>query len=790
MLKNIAGISIKGRCFSNEQKFPFWVQIDKDGKFKDTNIRLSILYGKNGSGKTTISKAFSNIVNPMPDSLLKSYLIDKDNNQIELDNPNKKIFVFNEDYIRNNIKINNEGLQSIVLIGEQVELQNKIEKYSGYINNITDKLDEIKTKLLSYEEKDNNPDIKMNEIIKHFKSNWADIDAKIAGNRKNSSVTADIIKQFYKDYSLKEKNYDEIVQQFKFLNENFFKTIIWREEYNNPISNYNHNIKEQYLLNLLSKEFSQHETSEREKLIKEIIRRNNTFPNIQSKLNDSNLTECPYCYQELTEEYKRNLSSILKQIFDTEITTYQNELKNFNFNFDPKELSLYEDLDKEKTKEINQQIKKCLKIKTEYHDWILQKRNNPFMKCDFELLGLEKEINTLNAMISELEETRQYHYNIQKDRQTQLDSFRKINILKNLYENYDRYTSYNNLLAQKDHLLKKKELHKNGISYLEKTIQEIQNQMKNIQLAIEHINYALHYIFFTKGRLEIVAADDKYYLKSYGEDVQPNDISTGETNILALCYFFTQIFNDQEERNLYKNEVLLVLDDPISSFDINNKIGILSFLQYMLKNFILKNPESKILILTHDLPLVSDLKKTCEEISSLVKSDAKLKATTITNQLINHEISILELKNEYVKLLNIAYEYACNQNNEPAIGNIVRKLFEAYATFNFQKGIKDVLSFNLIQNKLGNKSDFFTSLMSRIVLHQESHFEEQINYMFKDFSFFGYTSEDEKRKTAQYVLSFMYLVSKEHILACFENDPDVSTNITSWINNIPDNVNH
>lgn len=790
MLKDIAGISVEGRCFSNEQKFPFWVQIDKDEKFKDTNIRLSILYGKNGSGKTTISRAFSNIVTPTTDDSLKSYLIDKEQNKIELDNPNEKLFVFNEDYINNNIKINSDGLKSIVLVGEQVELQNKIEKYRKHINTIDNKLDKINITLSSYEEKDNNPKTKMDEIIKHFKSYWAETDAIIAGNKKNSSVTEGIIKQFYKDYALEEDNYNEIVQQFKFLKENLFKTIEWRKEYNTPILKFILNHSEQSLLDLLSKEFSEQETSERENIIKEIIKKYNTLPNIQSSLSDPDLTTCPYCYQELTEEYKKNLESILNHIFDTEITNYQNELKNFNFNFDPKEFSLYEDLDKEKTKKINQQIKKCLEIKTKYNEWILQKRNNPFMKFNFELLGLEKEIDTLNTIIFELEDIRKCQYDIQKDRQKQLDSLKEINTLKNLYENLDRYTSYNNLIAQKNRILKKKELHEKGKKLLGNIIQEIQNQMKNIQLAIEHINYALHYIFFAKGRLEIAAADDKYYLKSFGEDVQPNDISTGETNILALSYFFTQIFNNQEERNLYKNEVLLILDDPISSFDVNNKIGILSFLQYMIKNFILNNPESKILILTHGLPLVSDLKKTCEEISSLVKSDAKFKATTITNQLINHKVSLLELKNEYVRLLNIAYEYACAKNNEPTIGNIVRKLFEAYATFNFQKGIKDVLSFNLIQDKLGYKSDFFTSLMSRIVLHQESHYEEQINYMYKDFSFFGYTSEDEKRKTAQYVLSFMYLVSKEHILACFENNPDISANIVSWIKNIPDNVSH
>lgn len=33
----------------------------------------------------------------------------------------------------------------------------------------------------------------------------------------------------------------------------------------------------------------------------------------------------------------------------------------------------------------------------------------------------------------------------------------------------------------------------------------------------------------------------KYYLKSRGKDVKPKNVSQGERNIIALCYFFLQI---------------------------------------------------------------------------------------------------------------------------------------------------------------------------------------------------------------------------------------------------------
>ena len=55
MLNNLKGIKIQGRKFTtNPVDFCFW-NTDK--------IRLSLVYGKNGSGKSTISDAFTFLKN-------------------------------------------------------------------------------------------------------------------------------------------------------------------------------------------------------------------------------------------------------------------------------------------------------------------------------------------------------------------------------------------------------------------------------------------------------------------------------------------------------------------------------------------------------------------------------------------------------------------------------------------------------------------------------------------------------------------------------------------------------
>jgi wobble nucleotide-excising tRNase len=111
-------------------------------------------------------------------------------------------------------------------------------------------------------------------------------------------------------------------------------------------------------------------------------------------------------------------------------------------------------------------------------------------------------------------------------------------------------------------------------------LKALERKKSNVGLAIENINNALDYVFFSHGRLSIELKNDKYYLKSNGKDVKPKNVSLGERNIIALCYFFTQILSNQDIVRLYQDEELVVIDDPISSFDFENKVGISSFLRY------------------------------------------------------------------------------------------------------------------------------------------------------------------------------------------------------------------
>ena len=91
-------------------------------------------------------------------------------------------------------------------------------------------------------------------------------------------------------------------------------------------------------------------------------------------------------------------------------------------------------------------------------------------------------------------------------------------------------------------------------------------------------------------------------------------MSCGERNAIALCYFFTEVFSEKDVNRLHAGESLFVLDDPVSSFDIGNRVGINSYLKYKLQAIVEGNSNSKVIIFSHDVVTVWDIESALSEI--------------------------------------------------------------------------------------------------------------------------------------------------------------------------------
>lgn len=325
----------------------------------------------------------------------------------------------------------------------------------------------------------------------------------------------------------------------------------------------------------------------------------------------------------------------------------------------------------------------------------------------------------------------------------------------------------------------------NEIGRIRHEIETLEQKKEQITIAVDIINSHLRYIFFDKDRLEIKCQDNKYVIKSRGRSVRPDAISVGERNIIALCYFFADMFNGKEEKKQYANETMVVIDDPVSSFDIDNRIGIISFLNRQFRLLLKGNENTRVVLMSHDLQTLDDINKVFKAIysSNSWKKNNKKDFLMLENNKLEPNEKIL---NEYQSLIDIVYDYANgNPNgNELTIGNTTRRVAEAFTTFEYKGGIDELLDTEVLgtihDDTLRN---YFEGRLTNILLHGSSHMEDRIKTLTNP-GFTAQFSEQAKQNTARDIICLLYLLNKPHMSAYLDKKSDFETTIEQWCEDI------
>lgn len=785
MIDDIKGINIKGRCFKTDTSLLFYQQLDD---------RVSIIYGKNGSGKSTISEGIANLSHPGTASDIVTYFIDSNKQELSL-NEDSNVFVFNENYIDENVKIDDDGLGTIVLLGGQIDLQSEIDLQEECIKNLTDGYNNILSEYEKYQDKSNplSPDYHKNRITRVLKQEggWAETDSQIKGNKIKSQVTDSIIKEIG-TLSVKD-NLAVLEKKFGELQDLLYKVSDSSVSYPDEIKEVtvDQNL-ETFITDLLAIKIDKPILSKREQLILSAIQEGSQsrIESARSDFSQKEIKVCPYCYQSVNDEYKHKLVESINKVLNKDVDEHKAQLASVNFpiiSFDYDVLSI---LDSDLSKNVLQHQDICIKTIEQYKELINKKIGSIYNPIIIEPIGLMEKIKELNTTIRLLEEKRLKYNDAANKKSSIIKSLITINKERAHCQIIRLYKDYIKQEKQKIAIIKKLEEKQTELTSEKNKLDILKQRKANIGFAIDNINNSLNYVFLSKDRLSIELRNEKYYLKSNGEDVLPKNVSLGERNIIALCYFFTQILTNQEINKLYQSESLIVIDDPVSSFDFENKIGIISLLRFQAESILNGNPNSKILFLSHDLETIFALKKAMDDICKTNKRKAnKQKISFCTLELHGTELTAIKNKhNEYSALLTRVFRFANGENEDHlAIGNEMRRVLEAFSTFTYRKSIGEVSLDPNVLSELGDYSIFFRNLMYRLVLHGESHYEEQIYSIHDSNNFYQFISEDEKRKTAKSIICFMFILNQSHIAAYLQTEPGAIDIIRQWIKDIPDN---
>lgn len=771
MLEEITGIKINGANFSDSTKLDFFKKKNKNSK---DYVNLSLIFGRNGAGKSTIARAFRKIKGDS-DCSFKTELIDENGKNLLLRREElSKIHVFDENFVNNQVALRKTGMDTIIMLGEKVELTNKIEQAEKDLSDKEKELKDFGEELNQLEDNQNpkSPYYYLDKIENSLRGGWAVRDCQIKNNKVNTRVNDETYRKFI-NRKPKEEN-EELMKEFNKklleIEKNDESGIPYKTAVPElPNLSFNDN-QDKQLKMLLKQKIQSHKLSDKEKQIISFFSDENGVGKLEEKLEflKTKSSICPYCYQDLTADYKKDLIENINNILNKEVEDFKQKLEKckseeINFNLEQFEnIKGYKECI-DSLNSINTHIK-------ENNQKIDQKIGNPFVIIEPNRFNVADDFSKLESNLQYLEKNRQIK--IKSERDTTNKIKKRLNDI-NSDITYNEIKEYLNAgKEKKDNFIKMHQSIENcekEVQKFSKEINDLNAKRKNVDIAVEQINNYIDYIFFSGNRLELKCNSDKeYVLLSRGKPVTPDEISQGEKNIIGLCYFFVKLMQNKNKKDAFKESCLIVIDDPISSFDFENKIGILSFLKYMIEKILSNNLKSKILIMTHDFSTFFNLNKL---LSELRKSYRK-KIVFNEFQLIENDLKNIELSKyqEYDKLLLEVYKFAKGSNTDvETIGNVMRQLLEAFSTFEYEVGISDISTKSeIIKNLPDGLKGYFSTFAYRFVLNGGSHKENEVKGM-EDMNFFDKISTKEKRRSAQHILCLIWLLNKSHILAHFTN---------------------
>ena len=401
MIEKIKGINIKGRCFKAESTFMF---------FQNPNDRISIVYGKNGSGKSTISEGIASISpNGTPTDLTVSF-VDADQQAIPLES-STSVFVFNEKYIDENVKIDDDGLGTIVLLGGQVNLQAEIDQQEAKVRTISDEVYNTSIDYAKYQDRSNPlcPAYHQGRIVAMLKRDggWADIDSKLKGNKIKSQVTDALVKEVG-ELIVKETQ-EELQKKLDEAHALLAKISDSTISYPNPIPQIMIDDDwELSVVKILARKIDEPVLSDREKQILEAIHNGSQerIESAQKVFSQEKTTICPYCYQPITYQYKHDLIESINKVLNKDVEEHKAEISAIKYPALSVDLAGVESLDAELVTDAFLQLDTCKSLLSQYQELSAQKEGNIYTPILIEANGLLKEIEKLNNTLRTLETKR------------------------------------------------------------------------------------------------------------------------------------------------------------------------------------------------------------------------------------------------------------------------------------------------------------------------------------------------------------------------------------------------
>jgi wobble nucleotide-excising tRNase len=723
--------------------------------------KFNLIYGWNGSGKSTLSKLFYSIyAKKLPIEFKNGeYEIVTNNGSNILSNSlnaiNINISVFNEEFIRENIDWNNLVKSLLYISKGKVEDKEELNLKSNALSTIEIKINQLVN--LNENISNENEDSRKN-IAKHIKTQL-------------EAVRSDQTKKLFYDI----RNFTKLIDDTPNLKKSKFLVS------DKKLKDHKDLPELEYLDPVINFKLEKIDILEIHELIKDvnlILKKDLLLDSLKSiSPIESNWIEqglhlhenskkCKFCNNALDPKRIKSLQKRYTQNFyDTkkEIETLIEKLDAYKIENreDYDNLNLYPFLNQEFLGHLN--ILKTIVSQLDNYFTDIEKILNHKYENIFEKITIEKRLN--KKIFQEYnKKTEELNFIINRHNQISNDFHQRTSEAHLIYELYygQRELKRINYFEKEKRIVENLKLLNELLAekiILANKIKILESSLKDEVLGAAEFNTKLHrFLNHSDISLEFDSTNSGYRIirkKGRNKEIAQN-LSEGEKTAISFVFFMTKI---QEDKDKLKKSIV-VIDDPISSFDSNHLFNAYSFIRNIC------NEVEQLFVMTHNFAFFRLVRDWIKE-KNKKNADGSIKYNfriyNLVNEYTNHERrckivnadkTLLDYNSEYHYLFSRLYSFKepkkIELNECFLISNMTRKILEIFLNFKFPK----------------KRSDFMTLLTVALPLEKDRIRKEKIYRFINKYSHgdkiesFDDTIDNVINESNNIVKDVLYLIKK------------------------------
>lgn len=373
---------------------------------------------------------------------------------------------------------------------------------------------------------------------------------------------------------------------------------------------------------------------------------------------DKLLKDCKHRHLDLQNLLKGIEARRFYKVFETDFETCKEELKGY-------------------IQKYNEELEKIERALQERH-------KNPFEiqeigeTYDYSL-EVKKNLEQIDEMVGKTNEfTKNYDRETERIRkELRLD---RVVCFVEEAKYFDRREGIDTLSASLEEKGQKIADKREEIQGLEREIAEKKQRLSSIAASAKKINEYLQLCFYHNGlelrEVQNENGDSVGEFEVARDNVRVNNLSEGECSLIAFCYFMAQL------EDVQNRQPIVWIDDPISSLDGNHVFFIFSLIKAKIVEQIKENKFLQLFVSTHNLEFLGYLRQLEKSKKCKMYLVAREKQSSFIKKMPSYWEKYFS---EYIFLFEQIFKGAKQDDSIDyyGLGNIIRRFLEFYFFFKY-----------------------------------------------------------------------------------------------------------